>query len=188
MNNSRSKLFRLPVMRLAALFAILTAFLPVTQAKDRKPHTSAAIKIVGTLSFDNKAATDMMIQQKSGKSYLYVQLANAQEVVVVDINKPDRLKIISTIPLAEATRLNISGNAAMMTAASGDLPATKGELVLWDISEPQNPRLVQRFTGVVRVLQDDRHYTYVLNQDGLWVVSDQQKTNNDDSWNPSIYG
>ena len=187
MNNSISKLSGAPKLHLAALFAILTTFLPVAQAKDRKPHAAAAIKIVGTLSFDNKAATDMMIQQKNGKSYLYVQLANAQEVVVVDINKPDRLKIISTIPLAEATRLNISGNAAVMTVGSGNPPATKGELALWDISEPQSPRLVQRFTGVVRVLQDDRHYTYVLNQDGLWVVSDQQKTNND-SWNPSIYG
>jgi hypothetical protein len=79
-----------------------------------------------------------------------------------------------------------------MLTASASAPVSqspsKSELVLWDISDPGNPRVVQRFSGVLRVLQDERNYTYVLNTDGLWVVSDKQNTTNDDSWNPSLYG
>jgi hypothetical protein len=90
----------------------------------------------------------------------------------------------------QASELSFNGNLAVMTAVAttpASEAAGKGELVLWDISDPGNPRIVKRFAGVRRVLQDERNYTYILNQDGLWVISDKQN-NSDDSWNPSIYG
>ena len=75
-----------------------------------------------------------------------------------------------------------------MAADASSPAANTCELVLWDISDPDNPRVVQRFAGVVRVLHDKRNYTYVLNQDGLWVVYDKQPAPEDDNWRPSIYG
>ena len=45
------------------------------------------------------------------------------------------------------------------------------DLVLWDLSDPAAPRLVQKFSAVVKWLQDERDFIYVLNGDGLWVVS-----------------
>ena len=45
------------------------------------------------------------------------------------------------------------------------------DLVLWDLSNPAAPRVVQKFSGVVKWLQDERNFIYVLNGDGLWVVS-----------------
>lgn len=181
--------------RLATLFLFLCAALPAAQAKDKKPQTSAAVKVVANMTFDNKPPADMLIQQVNGKPYLFVQLANAQGVVVVDISKPDKLKIISSLSgpdAAAASELSINGNAATITAVSADASsrASKGELVLWDISEPGNPRVVQRFSGVVRVLHDERNYTYVLNQDGLWVVSDTQAppASEDNNWLQGIYG
>lgn len=182
--------------RLAALFLFLCAALPAAQAKDKKLHTSAAVKVVANMTFDNKLPADMLIQQIHGKPYLFVQLANAQGVVVVDIGKPDKLKIVSSLSgpdAAGASQLSINGNAATITAVAADASspaAGKGELVLWDISEPGNPRVVQRFSGVVRVLHDERNYTYVLNQDGLWVVFDKQAqpAGEDNSWLQGIYG
>jgi hypothetical protein len=46
------------------------------------------------------------------------------------------------------------------------------DLVLWDLSNPVAPRVVQKFSGVVKWLQDERNFIYVLNSDGLWVVSE----------------
>lgn len=179
------------MQRVAILSLLLCAFLPAAQAKGRKPSTEAAIKVIANMPFDQKPAADMTIRQVNGKSYLYVQLANEQGVVVVDVTNPNKLKVVSSMDAAGANQLSINGNAAMLTA-SANAPASqspsKSELVLWDISDPGNPRVVQRFSGVLRVLQDERNYTYVLNADGLWVVSDRQNTANDDSWNPSIYG
>ena len=45
-------------------------------------------------------------------------------------------------------------------------------LVLWDLSNPAAPRVIQKLTGVMRWLQDDRNFIYVLNAQGLWVVSE----------------
>jgi hypothetical protein len=46
------------------------------------------------------------------------------------------------------------------------------DLVLWDLSNPTAPRVVQKFSGVIKWLQDERNFIYVLNGDGLWVVSE----------------
>ena len=175
---------------ISILLLTLGAFVPGAQARDKKPHTSAAVKVVANMSFDNKPPADMLIQRIKGKPYLFVQLANAQGVVVVDISKPDKLKIVSS--LSGPGEVNIAGNAATVTAVvdqAGSSSAANGELILWDISEPGNPREVQRFSGVVRVLHD-RNYTYVLNQDGLWVVSDKQSqpADDDNNWLLSIQG
>jgi hypothetical protein len=60
--------------------------------------------------------------------------------------------------------------------SESNVPSTKSNastknLVLWDTSNPATPREVQRFAGVVRWLEDDRNFIYVLNGDGLWVLS-----------------
>jgi hypothetical protein len=168
--------------RLATLFLLLCACLPAAQAKDRKPHASSAIKVVASMALADKPPADMQIKDANGKTYLYVQLANAQGVVVVDVTKADKPKIVGSIPSTDGASLVIRGNAAMVTAAEPDRePAAKGELVLWDISDPRNPRMVQRFSGVVRVLRDERNYTYVLNQEGLWVVYDNPDQPDDNS-------
>jgi len=180
---------------LATLFLLLCASLPVAVAKDHKPEASAAVKVIANMSFDNKPAADILIRQVNGKPYLFVQLANAQGVVVVDISKPNKLKIVSSLSgpeAAGASQLSVEGNAAMLTtsADASARPPNNGELILWDISDPDHPRVVQRFTGVVRVLHDERNYTYVLNQDGLWVVYDKQEqpAHEDNNWLLGIYG
>lgn len=182
--------------RLATLFLLLCASLPAARAKDHKQHTSAAVEVIASMSFDKKPPADMMIQRIKGKPYLFVQLANAQGVVVVDISKPDKPKIVSSLSDPDTTgtsQLSIHGNAAVMTTVAdgpGPQAASKGELVLWDISEPGNPRVVQRFSGVVRVLRDERNYTYILNQDGLWVVYDNQNqpATEDKNWLLGMFG
>jgi hypothetical protein len=40
------------------------------------------------------------------------------------------------------------------------------------VSNPVAPREVQKFTGVVKWLEDERNFIYVLNDDGLWVISE----------------
>jgi hypothetical protein len=176
--------------RFAILLLTLCVCLPAAQAKEHKPAGSMAISVVANMSFDQKLPADMLIRQVNGKSYLYVQLANQQGIVVVDVTQPNKLKIVSSMDAGGTNQMTINGNAAVLTASSAaaSLSSGKSELVLWDISDPGNPRVVQRFSGVVRILEDERHYTYVLNQDGLWVVSDKQNNDPDDFWNPSIYG
>ena len=40
-----------------------------------------------------------------------------------------------------------------------------------DLSEPKNPKPLQTFDGVTRVLADDgRHLIYIANGEGLWIL------------------
>lgn len=156
--------------RLGILFLLLCTSLLVAQAKD-KQHASSTIKVVANVAFADKSPADMQLKEVNDRTYLYVQFANAQGVQVVDVTKANKPKTVGSMPSTDGASVAIRGNVAVInTTEPSPEPAAKGELVLWDVSNPRNPRMVQRFTGVVRVLRDARNYTYVLNQDGLWVV------------------
>jgi hypothetical protein len=70
--------------------------------------------------------------------------------------------------------MSVTGDLAII-AENGVLPVRSSssgdDLVFWDLSNPAAPRVVQRFSGVVKWLQDERDFVYVLNDGGLWVVS-----------------
>ena len=63
----------------------------------------------------------------------------------------------------------------VIIAENTTLPARRSasddDLELWDLSNPAAPRVVQKFSGVIKWLQDERDFIYVLNGDGLWIVS-----------------
>ena len=70
--------------------------------------------------------------------------------------------------------MNVTGNLALITEREV-LPAnaarSKDDLVLWDLSNPAAPQVVKKLSGVVRFLQDSHNFVYVLNSEGLWVIS-----------------
>lgn len=73
-----------------------------------------------------------------------------------------------TAVIGEAVLLgDADPNLALQTATQ----PTSGTLALWDTSTPNNPKLVQQFMNVKKVLSDDRGYIYLLSADGLWVIS-----------------
>jgi hypothetical protein len=85
--------------------------------------------------------------------------------------------------------MNVLGDVAIIRETddlSGRASASKDEVVLWDLSNPAAPKELQRFSGVVKVLEDDRNFIYVLNTEGLWVISEPDRQPRQDS--PSSYG
>jgi hypothetical protein len=70
--------------------------------------------------------------------------------------------------------MNLTGDLAIISD-SEVLPMhssrSDDDLVLLDLSNPAAPQVVQKFSGVVKWLQDERNFIYVLNGEGLWVVS-----------------
>jgi hypothetical protein len=56
------------------------------------------------------------------------------------------------------------------------------DLVLWDLSNPAAPRVVQKFSGVVKWLPDWRRFIYVLNAtDYAWFRSQPIASRNERS-------
>ena len=166
----------------SAALAVLTSVLLVSggaSAKNHKVKTSDnQADVVAHISFPGLSAVDMAMQKKvNDKYYLYVQHSKDQGISIIDISKPAQPKTVGVIPWpdpAVAGRMNVTGDLAII-AETAALPmrgsTSNDDLVLWDLSNPAAPRVVQKFSGVVKWLQDERNFIYVLNGDGLWVVS-----------------
>jgi len=177
-NSSRSSFAKLNSAALALLVTVLLVS-GGASAKDHKLKGSGdQAQVVAHISFAGLSAADMAMQKKANdKYYIYVQHAKDQGISIIDISKPAQPKAVGVIPWPDPAlsgRMNVTGDLAII-AESGVLPVhsstSNDDLVLWDLSNPVAPRVVQKFSGVVKWLQDERNFIYVLNGDGLWVVS-----------------
>jgi hypothetical protein len=166
----------------AAALALLTTVLVVSGGASAKDHklkgSDNQAQVIAHISFAGLSVVDMAMQKKvNDKYYLYVQHSKDQGISIIDISKPAQPKAVGVIPWPDPAlsgRMNVTGDLAII-AESGVLPmhgsTSNDDLVLWDLSNPAAPRVVQKFSGVVKWLQDERNFIYVLNGDGLWVVS-----------------
>jgi hypothetical protein len=183
----------------AAAWALLTTVLVVSggaSAKDRKLKGSDnQAQVVAHISFAGLSAVDMAMQKKvNDKYYLYVQHSKDQGISIIDISKPAQPKAVGVIPWPDQAlsgRMNVTGDLAII-AESAVLPVhsrtSNDDLVVWDLSNPVAPRVVQKFSGVVKWLQDERNFIYVLNGDGLWVVSKPADRQPEQSESSNGYG
>ena len=184
--------------RLGLVALLTTVFLlPLgdASAKDRKAKQSAnEAHIVAQISFSGLSAVDMAMRKANDKYYLYVQHSKDEGVSIIDISKPAQAKTLGVISWpdpAESSRMVVAGGLAIISE-SETLPLPGGHssdhLVLWDLSNPAAPRVVHKFTGVIRWLQDDRNFIYVLNAEGLWVVSEPAEIQSEETGSPAYGG
>ena len=166
-------------IRIVALLTILSVVaLTSASAKEHKSKVSgAASQVIAHISFSGMLTVDMTMQEQVGdKRYLYVQHSKDEGISVIDITEPAKPKVVRVIPWPDpsvSSHMNVTGNLALISETEV-LPvhdASKDDLVLWDLSNPSAPQVVKKVTGVVKLLQDDRNFIYVLNGEGLWVIS-----------------
>jgi uncharacterized secreted protein with C-terminal beta-propeller domain len=173
---SRSRFVNLSSIALA----LLTTVLLVTAGASAKERKAKALDnqahVVAHIPFEGLSDVDMAMQKKvNDKYYLYVQHSKEQGISIVDISKPAEPKVVGTTSWPDpalSSRMNVTGDLAII--AETDIPrksSSDDNLVLWDLSNPAAPRVVQKFEGVVKFLQDERDFIYILSADGLWVVS-----------------
>jgi len=165
-----------------------------SSAREHKSKKSVLqSRIVAHIEFTGSSAIDMAMQkQDEGKRFLYVQHGRDEGVSIVDITNPGEARVIRTMqwPNPEASnRMNVLGNMAIINETEilpAGATAAKGDVMLWDLSNPADPKPLQRFSGVVKILQDDRDFIYLLNGEGLWVISAPNPPAPQD--NSSFYG
>src|ERR1700674_1018553 len=158
MNGIRaSKFVELSSGTLALLTIVLVVTVSSALAKEHKPKGSGAgSQVVAHISFSGLSVVDMAMQRKvNDKYYLYVEHSKDQGISIIDISKPAQPKAVGVIPWPDPAlsgRMNVTGDLAII-AESGVLPMRSGtsddDLVVWDLSNPAAPRVVQKFLGVV---------------------------------------
>ncbi len=180
--------------RVAIMVVMLTAAMPSAWAREHKP-TAQAVQVVSKLPFQGKSAIDMVPHQIDGKSYLYVQLAGDDGVLVVDVTRANKPKIISSLKssgMVSASHLAIEKDVALVSGGSQPAESASSDndhLTVWDISKAGAPRVVQEFPGVRKVIEDARGYIYILDSEALWVVRDEpEQPAGEDTMLLGIYG
>jgi hypothetical protein len=168
---------KISISRLTLITTAILLSVNGALAKEHKPETSnKESSVVGHISFASHTVVDMAIQEIGNKEYLYVQHPREEGISVIDISNPTKAKGAGVIPWpdpAVTSQINMMGRVAVITE-SGAVPGrerTTQDLVLWDLSNPTSPRVLQKFPGVLRWLEDAHNFVYVLNGDGLWIVS-----------------
>jgi hypothetical protein len=182
MNKIKTKQFESSAIALALLAVLVVGTVSTVSAKERKPKKpSAATLVVAHIPFNGLSVVDMAMQtQSSDKLYLYVQHGREEGVSVVDVSDPGKSRLVRTIPWPNpqlSNRMNVLGDVAIISETddpSVRASASKDDVVLWDLSNPAAPRELQRFSGVVKVLED-HNFIYVLNTEGLWVISEPDR-------------
>lgn len=178
MNSGGSRLAKFNSMATVLLATVLLVSGGASAKAHKAKVSDNQARVVAHIPFTGLSAIDMAMQNKGNdKVYLYVQHSQFQGISIIDMSKPAEPKALAVIPWpdpAMSSTMNVTGHLAII-AETGALPVpsstSNGDLVLWDLSNPAAPRLVQRFSGVVKWLQDGRNVIYVLNGDELWFRS-----------------
>lgn len=183
----------------SAVWTLLTIVLLVSSGASAKDHklkgSDNQAQVVAHISFAGLSAVDMAMQKKvNDRYYLYVQHSKDQGISIVDVSKPAQPKVVGVIPWPDPAlsgRMNVTGDLAIVAESEG-VPMHSNtyneDLVLWDLSNPAAPRVVQKFSAVVKWLQDERNFIYVLNGDGLWVVSKPAARQSEPTESSNSYG
>lgn len=149
---------------------------------NNKP-TEVPAKVIAHLTLQEAPGSEMLLQNKGDKQYLYVQKASKQGFSIVDVTKPTLPGLVKTTNSAnDATAGNLEmvspdvGLAAVPDKSSkgvihsSDNPTETVKVL--DLSDPAHPKVLQTFTGVTSLLRDTgRSLIYLANNEGLWILS-----------------
>lgn len=170
---------------LAVLVLVLSPLSPAAD-QSQKDSTDMPAKVIAHLPLPQATGGQMFLQKDSGKNYLYVQQASKQGFMIVDVTKPEfpnLLKRSAEVSKAMAGNLEMVASGLAIASAPEKKPMTLASsahpaqnIRILDLSDPQNPKTVEEFTGVTSVLPDAAHsLIFLTNNEGLWVLSYQRR-------------
>jgi hypothetical protein len=165
-----------------ALLACFAAVSPSASAKDRavKPVVQPA-SVIAHLPLPGPSVSELVLQQRGGKQYLYVEQTSHEGFAIVDVTKPNQPNVIKREAWpneASTGKLQmVGGRLALAEAPEASVAALVSRaqtLNVLDLNDPANPRTILSLSGVTSTLADDAHnLIYITNSDGLWILKVQ---------------
>jgi hypothetical protein len=181
--------------KLSALFILSILVAPNALAKTRSEPPTQKASVIAHLPLPGTPVSQLLLRQQGSKEYLYIQQTATNGFTVVDITQPDRPNVVKDVTFpgnGNGEKLEMLGNGVALaetpdsSAAGGTqhalslekpqagsgatAPRTESIRVL-DLSDPKNPRTLQTFDGVTKVLAEDtRNLIYITNGEGLWIL------------------
>jgi len=182
MSFTQQRFLKSHLVPVSMVFAAAVVFMSAPRISANTKPTEVPAKVVAHLALKEAPGSEMLLQNKGDKQYLYVQKASKQGFTVIDVTKPvqpslvnlgaqssdataGKLEIVGPdVGLAEVPDKNSKG-----VIRNSDSPTETVRIL--DLSDPAHPKVLQTFTGVTSILQDpSRGLIYLTNNDGLWIL------------------
>lgn len=161
-----------PAFLLGSMAVILALAAGAFAKKPDKPSQPASV--IAHVPLEGAVASQMYLQARGEKRYLYIDQGSNQGYTVVDISKPAQPNIVKHVTSGKVQVMGpdlalAEAPEQSKTVARSHTP-TESVSVL-DTSDPANPKTIQTFQGVTSVLQDSvRGLIFLTNNDGLWIL------------------
>jgi hypothetical protein len=176
-----ASILRNRLVSLVSLF-LFFAFLSVKPSIAASPEEQ--VRVLAHLPLEGMHVNQMFVQQRGNKYYLYLHRPGKNAFALVDVTKPDKPVLLSRNALKETSRAQVeppAGGSVLAIAVTPEggqgqgapaakLPTETVQLV--DMSNPKGGKTIKTFKGVTSMYPDDaRKLVYLVNDEGLWVVS-----------------
>jgi hypothetical protein len=182
MSFTQQRFFRSHLVPVSMAFAAAVVFMSAPRISANTKPTEVPAKVVAHLALKEAPGSEMLLQNKGDKQYLYVQKASKQGFTVIDVTKPVQPSLVNLSAQssdATAGKLEIVGPDVGLAEVpdknskgvirNSDSPTETIKIL--DLSDPAHPKVLQTFTGVTSILQDpSRGLIYLTNNDGLWIL------------------
>jgi hypothetical protein len=182
--------------RVLALLVLSTLIAPNALAKPKSEPPTEKASVIAHLPLPGTPVSQLLLRQQGSKEYLYIQQTAKEGFTIVDVTKPEHPIVAKNVTLTDKAgneKLEMVGNGLALAetpdsssaggtvhelspakpqAGSGAAAAPRTESIrVLDLSDPKNPRTLQTFDGVTKVLaEDDRNLIYITNGEGLWIL------------------
>jgi hypothetical protein len=171
---------------IAVLMLVFFLSAMVSSASPKHAPTKPAKQpatLIGHLVLPGGPVSQMFLRDQNGKQYLLIRQASEAGMTVVDVTKPTQPNIVKrTMWPNDASRGNleiVGGGLALEESAEPTgrtltSSNSKETVQVLDLSDATNPVLLESFSGVTSILNNDvRNLLYIANGDGLWILRQQ---------------
>jgi len=183
MNTVRRELRANARIRSAMIVSAAVVLVSAPRLVANTKPTEVPAKVIAHLPLQEPSGSEMLLQSKGDKQFLYVQKSSKQGFMVVDVTKPQRPSLVGTSTgsgEATAGKLQLAGPDVGLAEipdknSKGVIRSTDNPtetVKILDLSDPAHPKVLQTFTEVTSILQDSgRGLIYLANNEGLWILN-----------------
>ena len=138
------------------LLALFVAVAPNALARHSKKPPDQPVAVIAHLALTGPPASQMLLQERDGKQYLYAVRNSGKGYTIVEVTNPSQPSLVKRVAWPDgasagrfqtvgATLGIAEGSAANSSAMRPEPPPESLELV--DLSDPANPRTIKSFSG-----------------------------------------
>ncbi|MGB7434853.1 MAG: hypothetical protein WBR26_05230 [Candidatus Acidiferrum sp.] len=159
-----------------ALFVSLSVLASTTPAQTPQGHE--VTKVVAHLPLENIHVNQMFLEKRGEKYFLFLHRPNKDAFALVDVTNPSKPVLVNReemkgyAPIQPPEGNSVVAISVVPDGAEHPAPTPTYTLQLLNLANPKDVKVLKTFKGVTAFTPDDgRKLVYLVNSEGLWIVS-----------------